>query len=232
MRRFARRLVAAALPVAIGFVLGRFAERQRAPAWADGGVVPPGGDLNGDSRVDVSDAVHLLLFLFQGGAPPAPCEQEPVTTLIVTRHAERESTGADPTLTERGWLRAAQLAKLVGTARIDELIASERRRTVDTLTPLAEALGRTADDILRIEDVEDVVAHVRALPQGSTAVLCHHSFTIHPILDGLCVSGHDEIDFAGDSHENWLLIEFRAAGTPQLHHFQYADIPEPCPAGG
>ena len=29
------------------------------------------GELNGDGEIDVSDAVHLLFYLFRGGEPPA-----------------------------------------------------------------------------------------------------------------------------------------------------------------
>ena len=49
------------------------------PARADagrgqGGVTVSGnGDVNGDNGLDLSDAIYLLAFLFQGGDPPEPC---------------------------------------------------------------------------------------------------------------------------------------------------------------
>jgi hypothetical protein len=29
-----------------------------------------GGDANGDGRVDITDAVHLIAYIFSGGATP------------------------------------------------------------------------------------------------------------------------------------------------------------------
>src|SRR5262245_1962853 len=42
-----------------------------------GGAVISAGDSNGDGRVDISDAVHTLSYLFSGGPPPASCQSEP-----------------------------------------------------------------------------------------------------------------------------------------------------------
>lgn len=36
------------------------------------GLARPDGDVNGDGSTDVTDAIHLLSFLFQSGPPPAP----------------------------------------------------------------------------------------------------------------------------------------------------------------
>lgn len=41
-----------------------------------GDPLPPaasGGDANGDGRVDISDAINILRFLFQDGSPPVAC---------------------------------------------------------------------------------------------------------------------------------------------------------------
>jgi len=35
------------------------------------------GDVNGDQRIDVSDPIHLMNFLFMGGPSPAPLACEP-----------------------------------------------------------------------------------------------------------------------------------------------------------
>ena len=37
---------------------------------------PSSGDTDADGLVDVSDAVYLLTYLFQGGEPPAACAQD------------------------------------------------------------------------------------------------------------------------------------------------------------
>ncbi len=224
-----RKLLLLTTVLAIGIFAGRHVGRRQAPAWASGedvdNLASSSGDSNGDGTLDVSDAVHLLLHLFQGGEPPAPCQTEPVTTLIVTRHAEKAS-GDDPTLTPEGQLRAEQFARLIGTDDVDVLIASTLRRTIETLLPLAEAKGLTEKDIVQLMAVDDVVEYVRNVPQGSTVALSHHSFTLHQILDGLCVGGHDTIPLSGSIYDTWLVVQLPANGTPQLHYFRYAEIPE------
>ena len=220
-------LLSVALTVAV--LVGRHIDRRETPVWANDDEIETlatsPGDVNGDGVLDVSDAVHLLLHLFEGGEPPAPFETAPTTTLIVTRHAEKES-GADPGLTPSGQLRAEQFARLIASDDIDVLIASTLRRTIETLLPLAEAKGLREEDIIQLMDVDEVVESIRDVPPGSTVALCHHSFTLHQILDGLCVEGHDTIPMAGSIYDTWLVVELPANGTPRLHYFRYAELPE------
>ena len=69
------------------------------------------GDINGDSAIDISDAIALLTYIFRNGAPPVACADSPelvgrvealegVTTTIAdsladiaTRHSKGYRTG-------------------------------------------------------------------------------------------------------------------------------------------
>ena len=59
----------------------------RIPAGPPAQVASQNGDTNGDGMIDVSDAVHLLLYLFKGGDPPAalarasPVVDEKITSI-------------------------------------------------------------------------------------------------------------------------------------------------------
>ena len=188
-----------------------------------------GGDVNGDGMVNITDAVFLLNFLFIGGEPPAPAaESRPVTTLYVTRHFEK-GPGNDPGLTEAGQRRARLLAQMLANTRISCIITSELRRTIETVLPLGENLAIAEDDFQKIGDINEVVEYIRSLPQGSTAILSHHSFTLHQILTGLCVPGHEDIRISGSAYDNLFIVLFPAGGTPKLHHLKHGELPEPCP---
>lgn len=188
-----------------------------------------GGDVNGDGTVNITDAVFLLNFLFTGGdAPPPAAESRPLTTLYVTRHFEK-GPGNDPGLTEAGQRRAQLLAQMLANSGISSIITSELRRTIETVLPLSENLAIAEDEFQKIGDINEVVDYIRSLPQGTTAILSHHSFTLHQILTGLCVPGHENIRISGSAYDNLFIVTFPDGGTPKLHHLKHGELPEPCP---
>ena len=74
-----RRLIAIGLFVNAALLAGvLLKEEVVVHAAGGGGGVPSGnGDVNGSGRIDLSDAVYLLSFLFQGGPAPVAIEAPP-----------------------------------------------------------------------------------------------------------------------------------------------------------
>jgi len=113
-------------------------------------------------------------------APAVPAAMLPAAalrTVILVRHAEKATDDPkDPSLSEAGAKRAEALARLLAHSGAKRLVASEFKRTQQTLAPLAQALGL---------DVETVSAkELDALARGieeSTApvtVVAGHSNTV------------------------------------------------------
>jgi hypothetical protein len=198
--------------LAVGILfLVRTPHGERPPAWADPQTCVA-GDVDGDGTLNITDPVVLLRFLFEGSTAPVACRPaaEPPTIIVVSRHAEKES-GTDPGLTPVGKERAQRLAFALGNLPVTQLLASDLRRTQETLQPLADLKGMAMELLV---DTETVLARVRSLPAGSIAVLVHHSYTLPDILEGLGVR-RDLLDWSGTSYDN-LLVLIRRTGEATL----------------
>lgn len=96
--------------------------------------------------------------------------------IYLTRHAEK-TTGADPALSERGELRARNIATMLRRAGIRHIYATPSRRTHQTAQALATRLslavqsyepGRQdafARQLLTLEDNVLVVGHTDTIPE-------------------------------------------------------------------
>ena len=150
-------------------------------------------------------------------AAPAPAVRR-VTTVALVRHGEKKGELTDPGLTAAGWERAQRLARVFKGAKVDALIASDLKRTQETLQPLADDKG------LRLKALKapaDVARAVKALPEGSFAIVAHHSFTMREILQGLGV-GAREIDALDlEAYENLLLVTYHPDLETQLLVLKY-----------
>jgi broad specificity phosphatase PhoE len=125
----------------------------------------------------------LVLATLVLPAAPLAAQAQPVTVFVV-RHGEKGPGTPDPSLTDAGRDRAAQLARVVGDAHPTALFATEFKRTQETLAPLAAATGLPVTVILA-RDVDGLVAKLRALPAGSRAVVASHSNLVDQIVEKL-----------------------------------------------
>ena len=116
------------------------------------------------------------------------------TTVIVIRHAEKESVEPDPALSEAGQARAMLLVRMFGDAqgagRLDAIYVSPALRSRATAAPLAARLGLTP--IVAPADDPKALAH-RALREnsGKRVMIVGHSNTV-PALVAI-LSGRDDI---------------------------------------
>ena len=88
--------------------------------------------------------------------------------MIVLRHAEKDPSGdpRDPGLSESGRARAEALAALLARSRASALLASESRRTRETLAPLAARLGLETAAV-PAADAKALLAKLDALPPSA-----------------------------------------------------------------
>jgi phosphohistidine phosphatase SixA len=153
--------------------------------------------------------IALLLFgaALGGDGPPAapgsPAATKKVITVALVRHAEKKNDKDDPALTREGRKRAENLAHTLRRAKIDALFASDLKRTMETVEPLAQQKGLK---ITSIKEVKDLIQALKGLPQGSFAVVSHHSYTLKEILEGLGVPKKEAEELDVDVYDNLFLI--------------------------
>jgi len=125
-------------------------------------------------------AAFLLLATTLTAAP------NPVTTVILVRHAERASQEKDSPLSAAGEARAQELARVLAGVKIDAIYTTQYLRTKDTAAPLAAAfkivpVARDAGDTY----VADIAKHIRAAHTGQTVVVVGHSNTTLEVMQAL-----------------------------------------------
>lgn len=120
----------------------------------------------------------VFLFFFAACSHAGP-------TVILLRHGEKATDDPkDPSLSESGKARAGALAALLKHAGVTHIFATEYRRTQATVAPLADSL-RLNVEIVSSKEPEKQVELLRALPEGSVAVVAGHSNTIPKLAKAL-----------------------------------------------
>ena len=108
------------------------------------------------------------------------------TTVILVRHAEKAGPEGDVPLSEAGFARAKELARILADVRLDAIYVTQWRRTLQTVEPLAAAS--------RLEPIQfstganyvrDLAADIRAKRAGQTVLVAGHSNSTVDVLRAL-----------------------------------------------
>jgi broad specificity phosphatase PhoE len=143
---------------------------------------------------------------------------EPPLTVFLVRHAERDSAGADPSLTEAGRRRAEALSALLTDAGVTAIFSSEFKRTQETAAPLAKRLGISVT-VVPGKDIDALLSKLRALPPGGRALIVGHSNTVPELgrrLTGAKVAEMPETEF-----DRLIVATSRKDGTGDVVTLHY-----------
>ncbi|MFV7769045.1 histidine phosphatase family protein [Shewanella marisflavi] len=108
-------------------------------------------------------------------------------TVILVRHAEKATNGRDPSLTEQGKIRAQALIETLANTPLSLAIATQYRRTQETLAPIISARQLP---VTIVDAGPDLAAHIKAIVERVTqeegnVIIAGHSNTLAPIIDAL-----------------------------------------------
>ena len=130
--------------------------------------------------------VSLLAALLAMSLAAAP---NPVTTVILVRHAEKASQEDDSPLTPAGTERANELARVLAGVKVDAIYTTQYRRVQDTAAPAATAAGITP--VVRNTGptyAADLAKHILAEHRGQTVLVVGHTTTTIALLKALGAS--------------------------------------------
>lgn len=141
----------------------------------------------------------------------------PARTIILVRHAEKQSDEKDAVLSELGHARARCLAHTLGDAAITHAFTTEFQRTQETLAPLV-AKHQLTPIVIAAEKSDDLVANLRGLPPAAIAVVAGHSNTIPDVLVEL---GIERLAFGHDDYDWMFVVGLPIEGPPTFLRTHY-----------
>lgn len=108
-----------------------------------------------------------------------------VTTFILVRHAEKDTIGSDPNLSQAGLLRAEILKNMLQPVAINHIYSTPYNRTKQTAMPLANALGKTITEYSTALSYPNLVTQLKNENKNKVALVVGHSNTIPELLKEL-----------------------------------------------
>jgi len=146
----------------------------------------------------------LITILFISVSDIILAQKRSETTIILIRHAEKDTAATNPGLSVAGKARAEKLLKKFKKLKVDEMYSTPYKRTTETLTPWAQKKHLT----IKNYDAGNIKAFAAELKtrKGKTIVVAGHSNTT-PALVNLLL-GSEKYKPLDDSvyTKIWLLI--------------------------
>ena len=141
--------------------------------------------------------------------------QAATRVVYVVRHAEKATNGEDPPLTDAGRARAEHLARVLRSARVGTVYATEYRRTQQTVAPTARACGLVVERYAARETAP-LAETLRTLSDTQAALVAGHSNTVPDLLQHLGVKAEVAID--DRDYDNLFVV---TVGPGSEAHFQW-----------
>jgi broad specificity phosphatase PhoE len=151
-------------------------------------------------------------------------------TIIIVRHAERQSGEGDDSLSDAGRQRAERLAGVLRDAGVTHIFVSDLRRTLETAQPLAKVRnispsriaiprqGRRNVSAAELQGRATLLA-ISKLPRTAVVLVIGHSNTVPMFLTRL---GHGPtVTIADNEFDNVFVVTPRATRAPAVVRMRF-----------
>ena len=160
----------------------------------------------------------------KGQAPPTGRPLEGVTTVVLVRHAEKaDDADPDSPISAAGRARAKALVPQLASFKPDALIVSQRRRTAETLAPLA-AQVKLVPLVRDNERVDELAAELLMDFKGRTVVIGWHHGPHEPLARALGVKGELPL-WTSRTYDRIWVIRIEASGRVTFEERVQAPVP-------
>lgn len=178
-------------------------------------------------------AALLFLLVAPGvcaGQSAAGGGEAKATTVFLVRHAEKADVpGADPPLSDAGRARAEALSRLLQSANVKAVFASQYQRTRLTGEPLAKRLGVAVSAVplgvktsnpreITEESVRELTKRVEA-HAGEAVLIVGHSNSVPDVIRALGGDVVPKIDES--SFDDLFVVTVYGGGRAKVVHLKY-----------
>jgi phosphohistidine phosphatase SixA len=153
--------------------------------------------------------ISLTVIYNQGCTTLTHSQENTTTTIILTRHGERNAFADD--LNDKGRQRAKDLVKALEGIDISAIYCPNRSRNIDTATPLAEHLGLKVNIVDKSPSVSDLINTFLTKHAGKKILWVGNNDNLSTMYSLLRGEGDPPVDY-GDL----FIIVIRDKGDPEI----------------
>ena len=182
---------------------------------------------NKRTRIAVRSFLLIALLAAAGFSTGVSAIDQPPTTLILVRHAEKRIVppeNKDPDLSPAGQARADELARMFSDSGIAAIYATQYKRTQQTVKPLADKLRLPVNQI-DAKKTADLVKQIRAHNAGQVIFLAGHNNTVPEIIAAM---GGPQLPIIPETeYDNLYILTVQSAGSAKLLKMKYGSAIAP-----
>jgi len=163
----------------------------------------------------------LIAVLLLQSAPLVAAELHESKTVILVRHAEKDSQRPDPGLTAIGQQRAIALMSTLERTPLSLAITTQFRRTQETLAPLIAARNLNHVSVTASKNIDEHIQEISQLVSGAkgNVIIAGHSNTVPLIIAAL--GGPILANLSEDEYDKLFILTLPYEGALSIVTTQY-----------
>ncbi len=149
----------------------------------------------------------------------------PGTTIIVVRHAEKDTAQIDPELSPEGYERVKELTSMLASADIAAIYSTQFKRTMNTVKLLSEKLGISItivphDRSRTVKEYsEGLTKKILGEQTGKTVLISSHNNVAPEIIRALGIPDPPTID--DSTYDDLFVVSKQSNSTASLLRLKY-----------